>query len=119
MLLVKAKIGLLNRADVLELFLYEQILQKTTRYSVSYFYTPRMALLGPSSSPSHFTNCRIPFLPKTDNAAYQLMESLWKSEFLKGTAVLDTPNFKEDRVALGLMQDLITIHKGHYQIPLL
>ena len=28
-------------------------------------------------------------------------------------------NSKKDRAALHLMQDLITIHKGHYQLPLL
>ena len=54
-----------------------------------------------------------------DDAVYQLIESLWDSEFLKGTTVLDTPNSKEDRAAFHLMQDSVTIHKGHYQLPLL
>ena len=55
---------------------------------------------------------------KADNAAYQLNECLWKSDFLKGTTVLETPNSKEDRAVLRLMRDSITIQKEHYQLPL-
>ena len=77
------------------------------------------SLLGPSLSPSYSTNCKVHFSRKTDDAAYQLIESLWDSEFLKGTTVLDTPNFKIDCAAFYLMQDLVTIRKGHYQLPLL
>ena len=95
MLLVKAKIGLLNRVDVSELFCMSKFC-KGPRGTPSAISTPLgWPLLGPSSSPSHSTNCRVHFLPKADNAGYQLIESLWESEFLKGTAVLDTSTPKK------------------------
>ena len=75
-------------------------------------------MLGPSLSPSHTTKCEVHFSHKTDDAAYQLIESLWDSEFIKGTTFLDTLNSKEDRAALHLMQNSVTIHKGHYPLPL-
>ena len=59
------------------------------------------------------------FSRKTDDAAYQRIESLWDLEFLKVTTVLDTPNSEKDRAALHLMQDSVTIYKGHYQLLLL
>ena len=58
------------------------------------FVNKGWSLLGPSLSPSHSTNCKVYFSRKTSNAAYQLIESLWESEFLKGATVLDI--YKKD-----------------------
>ena len=117
------EVGLLIGVDVPELFCTSKF-RKGPRGTPSAIYTPLgWSLLGPSLSPSYTTNCKVCFSLKTDDAAYQLIESLWDSEFLKGTSVLDTPksprNSKEDRAAFHLMQDSVTIHKELYQLPLL
>ena len=117
--LSNVEVGLLIGVDVPELFCTSEF-RKGPRCTPSAVCTPLgWSLLGPSLSPSYFTNCKVHFSRKTDDAAYQLIESLWDSEFVKGTTVLDTPNSKEDRAAFHLMQDSVTIHKGHYQLPLL
>ena len=117
--LSNVEVGLLIGVDVPELFCTSEFC-KGPRGTPSAIYTPLgWSLLGPSLSPSYSTNCKVHFSRKTDDAAYQLIESLWDSEFVKGTTVLDTPNSKEDRAAFHLTQDSVTIHKGHYQLPLL
>ena len=117
--LFKAKIGLLIGVDLPELFCISEF-RKGRHGTPLAICTPLgRSLLRPSLSPSYSTNCKVHFLRKTDEAAYQLIESLWESDFLKDTTVLDTPNSKEDCAALHLMLDSVTIHKGHYQLPLL
>ena len=117
--LSNVEVGLLIGVDVPDLFCTSEF-RKGPRGTPSAIYTPLgWSLLGPSLSPSYSTNCKVHFSRKTDDAAYQFIESLWDSEFVKGTTVLDTPNSKEDRAAFHLMQDSVTIHKGHYQLPLL
>ena len=102
--LSKVEVGLLIGVDVPELFCTSEF-RKGPRGTPSAIYTPLgWSLLGPSLSPSYSTNCKVHFSRKTDDAAYQLIESLWDSEFVKGTTVLDTPNSKEDRAAFHLMQ---------------
>ena len=92
--LSNAEVGLLIGVDVPELFCTSEF-REGPRGTPSAIYTPLgWSLLGPSLSPSYSTNCKVHFLRKTDDAAYQLIESLWDSEFLKGTTVLDTPNSK-------------------------
>ena len=113
--LSNVEVGLLIRVDVPELFCTSEF-RKGPRGTPSVIYTP---LGWPSLSPSYSTNCKVHFSRKTDDAAYQLVESLRDSEFVKGTTILDTPNSNEDRAAFHLMQDSVTIHKGHYQLPLL
>ena len=118
-ILSNVEVGLLIGVDVPELFCTSEF-RKGPRGTPSAIYTPLgWSLLGPSLSPSYSTNCKVHFSRKTDDAAYQLIESLWDSKFVKGTTVLDIPNSKEDRAAFHLMQDSVTIHKGHYQLPLL
>ena len=117
--LSNVEVGLLIGVDVPELFCTSEF-RKGPCGTPSAIYTPLgWSLLGPSLSPSYSTNCKVHFSRKTDDAAYQLIESLWDSEIVKGTTVLDTPNSKEDCAAFHLMQDSVTIHKGHYQLPLL
>ena len=108
-----AEVGLLIGVDVPELFCTSKFC-KGPHGTPSAIYTPLgWSLLGPSLSPSYSKNCNVHFSRKTYDAAYQLIESLWDSEFLKDTTVLDTPNSKEDHAAFHLMQDSVTIRKGH------
>ena len=72
MLLVKAKIGLLIGVDVPELFCMNEFCKGPRGTPSAIYALLGWLFLGPSSSPSHSTNCRVHFLPKTDNAAYQL-----------------------------------------------
>ena len=117
--LSNVEVGLLIGVDVPQLFCTSEF-RKGPRGTPSAICTPLgWSLLGPSLSPSYSTNCKVHFSHKTNDAAYQLIESLWDSKFLKGTTVLDTSNSKKDRAAFYLMQDTVTIHKGHYQLPLL
>ena len=116
--LFKAEVGFLIGVDLPELFCISEFC-KGPRGTPSAICTHLgRSLLRPSLSPSHSMNCKVHFSRKTDEVAYQLIESLWESDFLKDTTVLDTPNSKEDCAALHLMQDSVTIHKGHYQLSL-
>ena len=86
--LSNVEVGLLIGVDVPELFCTSEFC-KGPRGTPSAIYTPLgWSLLGPSLSPSYSTNCKVHFSRKTDDAAYQLIESLWDSEFVKGTTVL-------------------------------
>ena len=79
--LFKVKVGLLNKVDESELFCMSKF-RKGPRGTPSAISTPLgWPLLGPSLSLSQSTNCRVSFFPKTDDASYQLIESLWQSEF--------------------------------------
>ena len=115
--LSNVEVGLLIGVDVPKVFCTSEF-RKGPRGTPSAICTPLgWTLLGPSLSPSYSTNCKVHFLCKTDDAAYQLIESLWDSEFLKGTTALDTPNSKEDRAAFYLMQHSVTIHKRTLSAP--
>ena len=114
-----AKVSLLIGVDVPELFCISKF-HKEPHGTPSAIFTPfSCSLLRPSLSTSHSMNSKVHFSHKTDDVVYQLIESLFESEFLKGTTVLDTPKSKEDCAALHLMQDSVSIHKGYYQPPLL
>ena len=98
-----AEVGLLIGVDVPELFCTSKF-RKGPRGTPSAIYTPLgWSLLGPSLSPSYSTNCKVHFSRKTDDAVYQLIESLCNSEFLKSTTVLDTPNSKKDGAGFHLI----------------
>ena len=74
--LCNAEVGLLIGVDVPELFCISKF-RKGPRGTPSAIYTPLgWSLLGPSLSRSHSPNCKVYFSHKTDDAAYQLIESL-------------------------------------------
>ena len=56
----------------------------------------------------------------SDDSVHKLVSCLWKSDFLKGTSIFDTPNSQEDRNAYQTMiSSLQCTANGHYQLPLL
>ena len=72
--LSNVEVGLLIGVDVPELFCTREF-RKGPRGTPSAIYTPLgWSLLGPSLSPSYSTNCKVHFLRKTDDAAYQLIQ---------------------------------------------
>ena len=64
-------------------------------------------------------NFNVNFLSCKDNELLQATERLWKSDFEKGTSVLNVPNSKEDIAAYDVMESRLCLDGGHYQLPLL
>ena len=106
-------------ADVPEMFCVGNIRKgpKRTPYAIE---TPLgWSLLGPSMTLSSQSNSNVNFLSCKDNELLQATERLWKSDFERGTSVLNVPNSKEDRAAYDLMETRLCLDGGHYQLPLL
>ena len=64
-------------------------------------------------------NFHVNFLSCKDDKLLQATERLWKSDFERGTSVLNVPNSKEDRAAYDMMEARLCLDEGHYQLPLL
>ena len=79
-------------ADVPEMFCVGNIRKgpKGTPYATE---TPLgWSLLGPSMTLSSQSNFNVNFLSCKDNELLQTTERLWKSDFERGTSVLNVPN---------------------------
>ena len=114
-----ASIQMLIGADVPEMFCVGNIRKgpKGTPYAIE---TPLgWSLLGPSMTLSSQSNFNVNFLSCKDNELLQATERLWKSDFERGTSVLNVPNSKEDRAAYDVMETRLCLDGGHYQLPLL
>ena len=114
-----ASIQMLIGADVPEMFCVGNIRKgpKGTPYAIE---TPLgWSLLGPSMTLSSQSNSNVNFLSCKDNELLQATERLWKSDFERGTSVLNVPNSKEDRAAYDVMETRLCLDGGHYQLPLL
>ena len=114
-----ASIQMLIGADVPEMFCVGNIRKgpKGTPYAIE---TPLgWSLLGPSMTLSSQSNFNVNFLSCKDNELLQATERLWKSDFERGTSVLNVPNSKEDRAAYDVMETRLCHDGGHYQLPLL
>ena len=113
-----ASIQMLIGADVSEMFCVGNIRKgpKGTPYAIE---TPLgWSLLGPSMTLSSQSNFNVNFLSCKDNELLQATERLWKSDFERGTSVLNVPN-SEDRAAYDVMETRLCLDGGHYQLPLL
>ena len=106
-------------ADIPKMFCVGNIRKgpKGTTYAIE---TPLgWSLLGPSMMLSSQANFHVNFLSCKDNELLQATELLWKSDFERGTSVLNVSNSKEDRAAYGVMESRLCFDGGHYQLPLL
>ena len=84
---------------------------KGTSYAIK---TPLdWSLLGPSMTLSSQANFHVNFLSCKDDELLQATEHLWKSDFERGTSVLNVPNSKEDRAAYDVMESRLCLDRGH------
>ena len=114
-----ASIQMLIGADVPEMFCAGNIRKgpKGTPYAIE--IPLGWSLLGPSITLSSQANFHVNFLSCKDDELLQATERLWKSDFERGTSVLNVPNSKGDRAAYDVMESGLCLDGGHYQLPLL
>ena len=112
-------IQMLIGADVPEIFCVGNIRTdpKGTPYAIE--TALGWSLLGPSMTLSFLANFYVNFLSCKDDELLQATECLWKSDFERGTSVLNIPNSKKDRAAYNMMETRLCLDQGHYQLPLL
>ena len=76
------------------------------------------SLLDPSLNSLASTNCAVNFVHVREDSLQGEIERLWSTDFEDGTAVLNQPQSKKDRVTYQLMQKSVVLVDGHYQLPL-
>ena len=114
-----ASIQMLIGADVSEMFCVGSIRKgpKGTPYAIK---TPLgWSLLGPLMTLSSQANFHVNFLSFKDDELLQATECFRKSDFEKGTSILNVPNSKEDKGAYDVMESRLCLDGEHYQLPLL
>ena len=110
---------MLIAADVPEMFCMGNI-RKGPKGTPNAIETPLgWSLLGPSMTLSSQTNFHVNFLSCKDDELLQATKCLWKSDFEKGTSILNVPNSKEDRAAYDVMESRLCLDGAYYQLPLL